>query len=443
MDIFLTAVSVTLAQIPGILFRYIPFSKLITQKQKRNLLLGYSLCFILQNILLLTLTDSTEINPLFYKIVIMFGAATYLFINCIIIKRMLFQHFFIFGMLGCYSLTIHSLSAIILSRYAESIVPQKQLIIQSLTYLLLFAIITYALWNFIKNSFILNISTGHDYYWNIIWVLPVLLYFSNIIVTMDNHWISTWNQFIARLLTGCAIFVAWKCVNLDFKELEEKLALKSANKLLYIQMDAIIHQAETINENDKKMRILRHDMRHNIQMLSSLIVNGEIAAASTVISELNDNLESTKPIVFCKNPVINSSLLVYINMAQTENIEIISEVDIPLDIPWNSNDIAILFANVLENAIIASRKQIKGCREIQINTRYFDKKLAIVVKNRFDGKVLFDDDGMPVSTVDGHGVGMTSISTIVSKYHGNMVCSHEKSWFTISFMFSEYFISSN
>lgn len=442
MEIFFTALSITLVQIPAIILRYIPFSRLVTKKQKQSLLYCYSIGFALQNILLLIILTKTNItiHPFLYKMLILFGATIYFCMNCLIIKRMFYQHIFIYGMQGSYSLFLHSLVAIVLSLYADNIAPNRQLMIQSFTYLLLFILTAYPLWQLVKNSFILNISTEHDYYWNTIWLIPVLLCSSNTIVTIGGNWINTWQQLVARLLIGMAIFVIWKCVNLDFKELEEKLALKSANKLLHIQMEAINHQAEAISEKDEKIRILRHDMRHNVQMLSSLIGNGELAAASLVLAQLNENLESTKPIVFCKNSVINSSLLVYISRAQKENIEIISEVDIPQNIPWSSSDIAILFANVLENGINASRQQQEGKREIRIATRYADKKLAISVENRFDGDILFGNDGMPISMEAGHGVGMSSVSTIVSRYHGHVFCSHEKSWFTISFMFSEHFI---
>jgi sensor histidine kinase YesM len=289
-----------------------------------------------------------------------------------------------------------------------------------------------------KKSFILNISSDHSYYWNIIWIIPVVLCLSNMILTMDGNWINRWQQLVTRILMGFIIFILWKCVNLDFIAIQEKLALTETNKLLHIQMESIQHQADTINENNEKIRILRHDMRHNIQMLSSLIDNGELAAASSVLSQLNTTLESTKPIVFCKNPVINSALLVYINKAHEDNIEIISEIDIPQDIPWNSNDLAILFANVLENAIHASREQPSGKKEIRILTRYEDHTLAITVENRFDGQVIFGPDGIPISMKEGHGIGMNSINTIVSKYDGHMICSHEKNWFIISFMFWYY-----
>lgn len=445
MELLWTILSITLVQIPAIILRYIPFSKLVTEKQKKLLIYCYSITFLFQNIFLFIIMSKSNvnINPLFYKISIIFGATIYFFINCLIIKRMFCQHIFIFGMQGIYCLLLHSFVAIILSVYSENIPPNSQLMIQSFIFLLLFTVTAYPLWKVAKISFILNISSEHDYYWNIIWLIPFLCFFGNTIVTMDENWINTWRQLVSRLSVGVALFAIWKCTNLDFKELEKMQSLKSTNKLLHIQMESIRNQAENIRKNDEKIHILRHDMRHNLQMLSSLLQNGELDSACQILAQLNDDLESTKPIVFCKNPVINSSLLVYISRAQKENIEIISEIDIPQNISWNSSDIAILFANVLENAINASCHQQNGNKEIQITTRYTDKKLAIVVKNRFDGEVLFNNANMPISIDADHGIGMSSISTIVSKYHGYVTCSHEKGWFTISFMFSEHFVNNS
>lgn len=437
MEIFITMLCITLVQIPGIILRYIPFAELVTRAQKKQLICCYMICFVLQNILFFVILKHTAINALVYKSLLSFGAFTYLFINCIIIRGMFFQHAFTFGMQSNYILVLHSFAAIILSQYDHMLAPYQQILMQTFIYVTLLIITTYPLWIALKHSFIFNISKGSNYHWNIIWLIPTLLCFSNILSTMNSGWINTWQQLAARLATGAATIVSWACVNLDFKELREKLSLQSTNELLQIQLKGIKHQAETIRENNEKISIFRHDMRHQIQILSSLIDNGEISSASSLLAQLNDNLENTKPIIFCKNPVINSSLLVYISKAKEENIKITSKIDIPEDIPWNSNDIAILFANVLENAINASQNQKEGHKEIQISTRYDDKKLGILVKNRFDSTVLFNDKGMPISTEKNHGIGIGSVSSIVSKYHGTVVCSHEDHWFTISFLFPQ------
>ena len=439
MEIFIMSFLMSLIQIPGLILRYLPFSKLATQKQKKWLLNFYVLFFILENIIFFIIALNVGITPPIYRLALSLGGIAYFCINCAILKKMFFQHAFILGMQGCYCLVLHSFAAILLSQHAHHLTLHTQIQTQSILFLLLFILAAYPLWHFIKDSFYLNISIGYSYYWNLIWLIPILLWICSAITTMNNGWIDSFRQLSARIIMALIVFLLWKCINLDFKEIEEKFELKSTNKLLHIQMEGIRHQAEIMDENDENLRILRHDLRHHVQMLCSLIADNELAAASTILAQLNHNLENTKSIVFCKNPVINSCLLVYISKAQKEHIEIISEIDIPQDIPWNSNDIALLFANVLENAIHASREQPSDQKEIHIATRYADHKLAIIVKNRFNGEVLFNDKGMPVAMVEGHGIGMTSISAIVSKYHGDVACSHTNNLFTITFMFYESF----
>ncbi|PHV72214.1 hypothetical protein CS063_01695 [Sporanaerobium hydrogeniformans] len=437
MKILVVTFAITLALIPGVILRYLPFSKLLAAKQKKHLMLCYILCFITQNIAFFTILKNTQANPAVYKTLITIGGILYLFVNLMMIKNMFFQHLFILGMVSNYALVLHSFSAIVLSQYVHRIPPHRQLIMQTGIYLLLLTLSIYPVWRLLKHSFIFNISREDHYYWHIIWLIPFLLYIGNTVVTMNSCWINTWQQLVARITTGSAALVAWKTVSLDFKTLQEKLFLQSTNKLLHIQIEGIKQQAQTIHENNEKMHILRHDMRHHVQVLSSLIHSGELSAASSLLAELSDNLQSIKPIAFCNNPVINSALLVYISKAKEEHILVTSEVAIPQDIPWNSNDIAILFANVLENAIHASRQQKEGHKEIHIFTKYDDQKLGIEVKNRFEGEILFNDHGMPISLEKGHGIGMSSIHAIVSKYRGSVICSHADHWFTIRFMFSE------
>ena len=445
MDLIIIILSITIAQIPAVILRYLPFSQLITMAQKKKLFLYYSLSFIVQHIILyLLLVDKYNIlTPFWYKIIILCATMSYVLINLTIIKGFFFQHMFTLGMQGIYSLILHSIIAMILSFYSEHLTIPVQFIIQTYAYIILFILITYPLWKYLKNSLLFKNHATKDYYWNIVWVLPPLLFFSDIVITMSQQWIHTWQQFISRILTGFAMLIIWKCINLDFKSLEEIFILKNINNLLFIQKESIQSKAKIMKENDNKMRILKHDMRHHLQLLSSLIENNNFTEANHLISQLTDNLQSTKPIVFCKNAVINSALLVYITKAQENNIEIISEIDIPKSIPWNSNDIAILFTNVLENAVIASMKQLQENREIHITTRYDDQKLAINIKNKFDGEVLFGENGLPISKEPDHGIGINSMLSIIKKYHAHFSCSHKDGWYSISFLFSENFIKKN
>lgn len=444
MELFFIILSITAAQIPAIVVRYLPFSSTINPTQKKKLFIYYSICFILQCVVLYLQIHNSIITmtPLTYKRLIFLSAFTYALINMVVIKGFFYKHMFVLGMQAGYSLFIHSIVAIFLGLFEEKLPLYEQLIIQTIGFTVLFILITIPLWKYVRNSLIFKSSSTQEYYWNIIWLIPTLAVCGNAIVSMNEQWINTYPQIISRLLMALALFVSWRCVSLDFKSLEKIEILKNMNKLLFMQKESILNQAEIISDNEKKIRIFKHDMRHHLQILLSLIEHKNTAEAIQLISELSDTLQSTKPIVFCKNTVINSALLVYITKAQEESIEVLSEIDIPKSIPWNSNDIAILFANALENAVLASTKQRKDNRKIEILTRYEDKKLAISIKNRFDGEIIMGKTGFPVTNEVDHGIGTQSILSIVDKYHAHATCSHNDGWFCMSFLFAEYFVNS-
>lgn len=442
MELFYITLSITLAQIPAAVLRYLPFSQIVSNSVKKKLMISYTICFLLQHLFLYFYFTFTPISitPLSYKRLIFLLSLTYVSINFILIKGFIFQHLFVYGMQGGYSLLLHSVIAYFLGIHGMGLPFSTQLLIQTGAYMLLFILLTIPLWKKLKSSFIFKRSVNQDYYWNIIWLIPCLSVYSDAIVTMNSQWIHTWQQVVSRIMTGFAIYISWKCIDLDFKSLEEMLTLRNVNKLLHLQEESIHSQAKILEENDKKIRILKHDMRHHLNLLSTLIEHENYIEANSLISQLNDSLQSTKPILFCKNAVINSALLVYISMAQENKIEVVSEIDIPETIPWNSNDIGVLFSNILENALLASMKQEENQRKIYITTRYADKKLAILIKNRFDGAITFDKNGLPLSTQQNHGIGFISISSIVNKYRAQVSCTYKDGWFSISFLFSEQLI---
>ena len=441
MALFLIIISFTIVQFPAIIVRYLPFSANLNRTQKKRLFSYYIISFLLQFLVLYLLlkSDRIVITILTYKRFVFLGSFIYAVINMLVIKGFFYKHMFILGMQSGYSLFLHSIIAIFLGVYGKKLPLYEQFTIQTVGFILLFILITIPLWKYIGNSLIFKNSTTQEYYWNIIWLIPTLAVCGNAIVSINVNWINTWTQFISRILMVLALFISWRCVSLDFKSLEKLQILKDINKLLYMQKESILNQAEIIGDNEKKIRIFKHDLRHHLQILKSLVEHKKSAEAISLISQLSDTLQSAKLIVFCKNVVINSALLVYITKAQEEDIEVISEVDIPKNISWNSNDIAILLANALENAVNASIRQRKDNRKIEILTRYEEGKLAISIKNRFDGQILFNKIGFPISNEEDHGIGIQSILSIVDKYHAFATCTHNDGWFCMTFLFAEYY----
>ena len=89
-----------------------------------------------------------------------------------------------------------------------------------------------------------------------------------------------------------------------------------------------------------------------------------------------------------------------------------------------------MLSNLVENALIASQKQPPSARHIVVMTMCQGNVVNVLVKNRFDAPVEFDEDGLPVTHVRGHGLGMKSLARFRDKYGATVFCQQKEGWFT-------------
>lgn len=55
--------------------------------------------------------------------------------------------------------------------------------------------------------------------------------------------------------------------------------------------------------------------------------------------------------------------------------------------------------------------------------------INILVKNLFDEPVELDEEGLPVTHVKGHGLGMKSLARFRDKYSASIFCQQKDGWF--------------
>lgn len=435
MDYMINSTLISVIELTGVFLRYIPFHTSLSGKQKKQLVLSYTAFFILQFAVLLSVFSMNPLTPKSYKLIILCGGFSYSAINCILIPNQFFKHVFIVSIQSTYSLFLHSFAALFTNRYFSNMPINMQFQVQSLGFLVFLIVSAYPLWKILKNSIILRIGEEKHYHWKWIWLVPCFTLIGNMITTMNGEWISTWQQFFARVLMAATVFASWKCINLDFEELDEKNRVKNENELLNLQIKSISDSAYLLEKKEEKMKILRHDMRHHTQMLFSFISENENDKALDLLKKLNSELVPISIARFCQNQIIDSAISIYAHKAASSHTKLEYEISLPKELPFNENDIAIIFANILDNAVNASLSQPEENRRIKIKSRYEDNQLVIFVENCFGGKVMFDAKGIPISQKDGHGFGTKSILSIVKKYNGTAVFTHENNIFTAGFIF--------
>ncbi len=221
---------------------------------------------------------------------------------------------------------------------------------------------------------------------------------------------------IARLLNSAAELIR---VRRSEKELSEYIDIQRCG------YDRVVQKMEATRE-------YRHDMRHHLAVIEGLAKQSDCDKIIEYTSNLNGSLGETKNIHYCKNPEVNAVLSEYISRAESAGCKITQNLVLPEMLPFEENDICLVLANAIENAIHACSKLPEAKRHINISAEYEGgRRLLVSVENPCSDTVLFDENGLPVTDEhsDEHGIGLRSVKRIAEKYNGFLRCMLENGKF--------------
>lgn len=204
---------------------------------------------------------------------------------------------------------------------------------------------------------------------------------------------------------------------------------------LELQMKQIINQFQIRVEKDKQMKIIRHDTRHVLTIVSTLLKEGKKKKAIEFIDEQINIIDSTKVATYCKDALINAIIYYYKELCDKNNINLkirIKNIDKQLKI--STSEVAIVLANCLENAFKAVNN-LKENREIDFKFINNDGVLLMQISNNYEGTIKLDRKNRPIAGNSNHGIGTKSIQEFVTKY--NLMLDYEitDTRFSISIIF--------
>lgn len=187
-------------------------------------------------------------------------------------------------------------------------------------------------------------------------------------------------------------------------------------KMARIQLDAMNRQLNSLLANEERMRIYRHDVRHHVNHLTSVLQAGDCAAALDLLDQFGQRNAALQAKRYCANPTVNAMLVHYLQDAQSQGITLNAQFDVPADLSIDAIDLSTMLANALENACNACAKLQPAQRRIDIFCGCKAAQFLLEISNPFEGTVRFDERGLPVSASSEHGVGSLSITAFARKY---------------------------
>lgn len=186
----------------------------------------------------------------------------------------------------------------------------------------------------------------------------------------------------------------------------------------YIQMKTIWEsekkQLEISKENMDYMKILAHDLKHELNESTLLISKDKV-------DELNHRIAAFGNSIKTGNDILDLVIAERTLIVQKENINLSIIADGSVLSNMKQSDCYSLFMNIMDNAIDAVKELPKDQREISLAVRESMGMILIHEVNPFKGTLNFKN-GLPQTTKGDsmyHGFGTKSIKGIVDSYSGD------------------------
>lgn len=261
--------------------------------------------------------------------------------------------------------------------------------------------------------------------------LAISLGFAYYILLSDDIVATMGEQAVPLLLligTGAAaygsIYFSMKSLQKKFDIQAENQAIRADNEFLQISAKAMAERLRAAGETDRLNRQAAHDRRHFDNTLLELLDRGQAAEAAALLRSRvpASETEGSGGRIYCENTVVNAAAAHYARLAESAGITPRFRLDIPEELAVDSLELAMVAANLLENAIRGGQEARAGGREgVLTFTCCQAGRLMLEMTNPCADGVDLDEQGFPSTNREGHGLGTKGVIAFVRKYDGELL----------------------
>ncbi len=232
---------------------------------------------------------------------------------------------------------------------------------------------------------------------------------------------------IVVVLVTCAVLIV---------KISSKNKQMLETHMLKFQLENQADMIESMRKNNEEVSVLRHDLKHYAVIVRDMVkVDNKEGALTQLEKYIEKTVQAEQKTDYIKgNPSINA--VIYNCVSQCGSMNIRCNTKITTSYPENmEQDVAIVFANLLDNAIRAEESVGDDRRKIDIIVHKEDDIIKAVVNNYIEKSVLDENPKLETSKEDKniHGWGIKSVRNIIEKYNGGVEISDGNNVFSIIF----------
>lgn len=174
------------------------------------------------------------------------------------------------------------------------------------------------------------------------------------------------------------------------------------------------HYAALTSQYEANRRI-RHDILHHVNTIRYLLANGQQQEATEYARQFPDENQRSSQLGQCDNPVIDAFLYGRVQEAKAQGITVETHIILPVELPVSNSDLAIVFGNLMDNAVEACAKLENP--KIELNAHIEKGYLVITESN----PAVPEPEGRKQRRIPEleRGVGMQILKSVAEKYQGS------------------------
>ena len=297
-----------------------------------------------------------------------------------------------------------------------------------LAYTLSYALLIPVLLKFFHTVITTNRMVDMLAFWKYMAAIPVLALLYSIILAHTNEPVAR-EYLVPRMLQAFFGICIAITMYLSTRKMSAAIDVKRENAALMTQMEMFANYTRMLQASQKRLSIYRHDTRHQLRLLSSLIQEKNSADSLAFLETLKEELAHTQPYHWGENACMKKALQPLVEEARDEGIHVMADLSLAPELPFEQ-ELGEAAALLTEAAMAESRQQDKETRAVIVIARQTDTAVMLVIGNRQTEPVEMDEEGRPRN--GGYARAFLSLAPFMTRHQADSRYTCEEGWMIVN-----------
>lgn len=387
-----------LAEIPVSIVFYFIFEPVGTPRKNKIIAIYYTFLLLIETVIAFACFDSGFLpySWLSMKKLCYVYWLPFLLPACTLLRPYLFQTIFTLGLLGMSVFAVHTLLINVILLFLPSSLLIANILFYFLVYTFVYTCLMPLLLFFFRKIFLEYHLIEQLEFWKYFAWIPLLLMLYSILLSYRDlplgrlYLLPRSMQLLSALVIALTLY-------LGLLQVKKRLALQHENNALLAHIEMFTDYAHMLQNSQERMRIFRHDTRHQLLILNSLLAQKDGPAALSFLHNLEQDLTSLHIWQGRISPHLQKELHPLKQKIQQASVSLALDIDLPYLSPDFEQELADILSLMLQAALIALKPIPPTQRSLTFIAHQTNTAVILFICNRHNQDLVLDKNGFPIT----------------------------------------------